>query len=1122
MKTSVETKLRQYRKAVLGVHVLGQLVLCTVLFLLGFLLLSAVEGNYYLTPSTKTLLFISWVLVNIGHVVYRLHPLLQEYRKPEESALAATAADIGKKDASIQDRMLNWLQLKRYGQISALASAELQVRTGQWERIDYNAFFPRRQLRSILLLLGSSLLFYLLTYLTFPEWIGNGTHRFLNFRQAYLPPPPFHIIYANLKTTVLEGQSFDIDVQVKGNKLPENLFLFSRLKSETAYSQFPIEKISATQYKLSFTPLQEDIEFYVGNESYGNTPVQIRLLRKPKIQSFELALIYPAHTGRKPERLPRNIGAMDVPEGTRVNVQIVPRETPLQLNVIYNQTPIRARPSAEGYWQANWTAAQNGSYQFRIRSQEGLWNDDTLNYPVTVIRDETPTILLVEPQADKSLNSTGIEMIQAQLADDYGFSALRFVYRFAQSRDPAKVTEKFERAYMLNTPTANPGLVTLPFDFLSLGLEPGDEVEFYLEARDNDSYNGPKAGYSQVRRISYQTLDEQYNEAEETQTEVAERLNELTERQRDTERRMQELEKSIRENSTNTYERQKMTEQLMQQSQQTQQQVDQLQEQLSELAEKAEQQALFSPEVQQKLEALQQFLSQMEESTLKDLYKKLEQMARQNDPKQAAQMMEQLKEQQKALEQALERTLALFKQLRAEQKSEELQNRLQNLEERQEQLREQTRQNPDATQQQELAKRQEQLNREMEAIRKELKDLFELKKDAAQPVSPEDQQQLEQMGEKSQEQMERAQQQLQKQQPKQAGQQQQDAQQQMRQMRQKLEEMQEQQEQEQAAENAEDLRQLLENLLKVSFDQESLRDELAKTRSNDPAVIRLLQRQRNLQEDSRLIQDSLYALAKRAFQIKQHVLDQTRVLEKSIRRSVEYLTQRQIPLTTQEQTVTMATANDLANMLVESLQQMQKQMRQSKGKGSGSPMPMPMPGMGMQQLSKQQQQLNQMLQQMMDGQQPKDQPGQQGQPGKMGQAAAQQEGIRRRLKEAYEKLKEKGEGGGLGNLGQIMREMQESEEELRKGLLTQQLLERQQRILNRMLDYDKAVREREYEEQRQGKSARNQQYKAGFSTDSLIFTLPTQQEQLQNRKMGYSAPFQMLIERYFRQLNAQP
>jgi hypothetical protein len=83
-----------------------------------------------------------------------------------------------------------------------------------------------------------------------------------------------------------------------------------------------------------------------------------------------------------------------------------------------------------------------------------------------------------------------------------------------------------------------------------------------------------------------------------------------------------------------------------------------------------------------------------------------------------------------------------------------------------------------------------------------------------------------------------------------------------------LNRMQQSMESEQQQEDMEALRALLENLLRLSFDQENLMEDLRTTDINDPKYLEIGKKQRKLKDDAKMIEDSLLALSKRWHRFK--------------------------------------------------------------------------------------------------------------------------------------------------------------------------------------------------------------------------------------------------------------
>src|SRR5690606_26986144 len=78
-------------------------------------------------------------------------------------------------------------------------------------------------------------------------------------------------------------------------------------------------------------------------------------------------------------------------------------------------------------------------------------------------------------------------------------------------------------------------------------------------------------------------------------------------------------------------------------------------------------------------------------------------------------------------------------------------------------------------------------------------------------------------------------------------------------------------EMDQHMEDYETLRGILENLIQLSFDQENLMEEFGKLNSYNPKFVELVQKQKKIRDDSKIVEDSLLALSKRALMLESYI-----------------------------------------------------------------------------------------------------------------------------------------------------------------------------------------------------------------------------------------------------------
>ena len=99
---------------------------------------------------------------------------------------------------------------------------------------------------------------------------------------------------------------------------------------------------------------------------------------------------------------------------------------------------------------------------------------------------------------------------------------------------------------------------------------------------------------------------------------------------------------------------------------------------------------------------------------------------------------------------------------------------------------------------------------------------------------------------------------------------------------------------EQEAEDMQAIRQLLENIVSLSFDEEKLMKDLKNTNINNPKYIDLMKEQQRIKENSKMVEDSLYAVAKRQDQIKSFITKEITNINKYLAKSIDDMEDRNV------------------------------------------------------------------------------------------------------------------------------------------------------------------------------------------------------------------------------------
>ena len=141
----------------------------------------------------------------------------------------------------------------------------------------------------------------------------------------------------------------------------------------------------------------------------------------------------------------------------------------------------------------------------------------------------------------------------------------------------------------------------------------------------------------------------------------------------------------------------------------------------------------------------------------------------------------------------------------------------------------------------------------------------------------------------------------------------------------------------------------------------------------------------------------------------------------------------------------------------------------------------------------------------------------------MSRLASEQEALRKSLEQLQ---KEHQQTQARGSLGEIEREMEETVRALQHQQVDNQLIERQQHILSRLLDASRSMRERDFDEKRQAKAGEESDGRvapAELPAGLLEIDRTLRDDLLRSVRDGsYPQEYEDLIRAYFRALSDAP
>ena len=1040
---------------------------------IGFALLESV-GRFGI--AGRTVLF--WTLLagsSILLVVWLVVPLLKWARIGKGLSYEDASDLIGQHFPEISDRLLNVLQLQQQlgagGQSTdtSLLEASIEERTTALQPVAFKRAIDWEKSKGLLryaipvLVIASGL------WVWSPGLVKEPAGRILAHRQDFIPPPPFSfVLESDLRVPAM--QPFTLTATTSGEIVPDLVMV------EVGESRYRMERVGNT-FQHTFPLVREDIPFRLTGGGVVSSNYRLIALPVPTLVGLEITTTPPKYTGLPSETLV-DVGNLRVPEGTTIEWAVRSKDTD-SLRIEAPGQPSPVLKGAAGVFTSSLQATESGPY-WLVPTNQAVGALDSLRYYLQVLADQPPRITASE-RIDSTAQS--IRYFNGEVSDDYGFNRLTFAYQWLE------VGERPEELFVAENPTLN-ATTRIPMDspegrsdrfffewsLQELGIVQGDVLEYWFEVWDNDRIHGPKMARSTPRTFAPPSEMDIREERDQANADIEEQMQQARESAAELREEMEELRRQLAEDSELDWKDERAMEELMKKQEELRENLEQLQQQNNEKDERANE---FSPEeerILEKQEQLQELMEQVMSDELKAMYEEMQRLMDEMDPEALEQIQEQLENMQvdqESLEKELDRALEQFKQLEYEVKMEEAVEDLKELAEKQDELAEQTRNEESPSDS--LKAEQDSLNQAFEEIQERLdqleKDNQELENPNATMDRAEERESIEQKMNESSDQLEQDK-------NKKASQQQQQAADEMQQMAEQMESMMQQQSEESLEVDMDALRALLENIIDLSFDEEGLMQALRTTSDNDPAYVMHGQTQRRLKDDARMVEDSLFELSLRIPQLAPAVNREIGLINHHMEQALGGFGDRETDLITSNQQYVMTSFNNLALMLDDALQQMQQDMAQKQpGSGNcenpgGNGKPKPAPSAG--DIKKMQQSLGERLQKMKEMMGEGANAGRDGRQQRqlskeLAQMAAQQAALRQMAEQKAQDLNADGSGDGT-ELSDIAKEMEEIERDLVNKDVTIETLERQQELLVRLLEAEKAELTRGEDDKRKSTS----------------------------------------------------
>jgi hypothetical protein len=1098
--------------------VLDGLAKSLILITLAAFILIGLEGfRFFSSVVRREMLFFFIGFGSLFLLVPIILALMVRYEKIASYSDKRLADAVGKQFPAIGDKLLNAIQLNElassldqsYSQ--ELAEYSIHRVAEEIRHYHFEDLIPWYKLRKSGLIYGLLIICLIIVTVFNFTFYKQAAIRLLHPGIEYVIPQPFTICSLHGTRAVLGGDTVKVDFRCTGN-YPAAINLQARhpefqqdeilIVNDSGYAAFQLTGVRNTIVYEAFVENKSIFRPWRRISSGSDT---IFVADRPEILAVKTRIEYPAYTNLPAVEQESNSTEFAAFPGSDCQIRILANKSLSRAQIHFDSGEKLTLRVNDKVARGDFKIFKGDEFWIRISDHKEVMNLNPIKYRIRLMLDTYPTCQLISPDADFDLNETMTIPLGIRISDDFGFSRALICYHLIKRYNPDE-TVRDSVDFPLNNRDLTLQELYYGWDVGNLNLSPEDLIEFWVKVYDNDVINGPKPASSRSLQARFPSLNDlfaQVNEERDQITAEGEDVLQDLERTRDD---LEEISRELLKDRNLSWEQKNQLQKEIEKIKESGEKLAKAAGQLDEMIQQSRENQLFDEETLQKYTELQEAFQQVMTPELRDAMEKLQKALDKMEPEEIRQALNHFQITRDQFSRELDRMLQLLERVKVEQSVAELVKRFEDLLERQQNI------NNELQPEQLSEAKYQQLADEEKAVGKDTeiaRDLMDNTKSDMQPFPLMPARQLEQIIREFDESSLRADlKQAQKMMNAMNRQKSQEsassAQAQMEQLLTQMQQLKTEFNQQAMAEVMGDFRGIIYKTLQLSQHQEKLSEEIQQTPRQSERLMDVAVNQQQLQQNLAGLIEDLIALSGKTFGMSPGIGKGLGQASSAMNRAIQEMEERDATTAAQAARQATGAINQTALELINSMNNLQ-----ASGSASGFEEYLKQ----LQQMAGAQQGINDDTQLLSVGQD--------GTQSGIRKLAVRQQQLRQSLEQLRDEIGNSSKSGG--DLNGIAKDMDEVIKDLQQNRVLRETLERQQRILTRLLDAQKSLRTQDFKKERISKTGADANRE---SPQQLPGDLGEKRSLLQENlekalKEGYTLENEELIRQYFELLSKE-
>ncbi|UCE67458.1 MAG: hypothetical protein JSU85_05435 [Candidatus Zixiibacteriota bacterium] len=610
------------------------------------------------------LAILTFVTISLYFAVFK--PLIKR------SGLLSVARSLEKHYGKFQSRLIGALELydharhNRENYSIELIEKTIEEAGGVISEIDADVIIDKKPLISTSIKTAVIAAAAVIGFFLNPSIIRQSWTLYAHPLTEYVKPPEFRLAITPDGGEFFRNRDLLITAKAEG-KIPRNVDLYFQFEDgEWAYE--PMEKsdsLGISSFVYNFKKIKRSLDLYARSGNVESQRIHIDIVDPPRLVDIFVKIDYPEYSGLPDAAGNPNDGNIAALKGSKAILTGLANK-PLKNSYLLFSDSSKIKLDIKGKnLSGRIDILKNDRYTIAMIDSSERVNPEPIWYDIQILEDYPPSIEIIYPADNVDLSEDMILPIDVFITDDFGFGRLNLVWWIVsegRQGEPVKLDLQLRDRNELEK------LVRYPWNTQDISPMPGDLIYYYCEVSDNDVISGPKWSKSKTFIARLPSLDEILAEVQGSQEQQIEDIEEVMRDQRELQEKLNEIAREMLKATEIKWEAQQEAKGALEKQRDIAESLEKLADEMQKNLDRLEENRLIGEEIAEKLNELNRLMEEIATPELKEAMKKLEEALKNMDPEEMKKALEEFQMTAEELLENLERSLSLMKQLAVEQK----------------------------------------------------------------------------------------------------------------------------------------------------------------------------------------------------------------------------------------------------------------------------------------------------------------------------------------------------------------------------------------------------------------------------------------------------------------------